>query len=75
MVRISFGMYTTFDDVDRLVDALATIARDEYRGSYVQDPASGMCEASCWSPEAPNFFGPSRPRDELAVRRFANNLS
>ena len=41
MVRISFGMYNTLGQVDLLVDALAGIARSNYRSRYTQNPPSG----------------------------------
>lgn len=41
MVRLSFGLYNSFDEVDLLVDALATIAASDYSGRYDQDPRSG----------------------------------
>ncbi len=41
MVRLSFGLYNSFDEVDLLVDALRTIAASDYGGRYVQDPRSG----------------------------------
>ena len=34
MVRASFGLYNTFDEVDTLVEMLGRIARGEYRGVY-----------------------------------------
>jgi selenocysteine lyase/cysteine desulfurase len=34
MVRASFGLYNTFDEVDVLVDMLRRITRGDYRGSY-----------------------------------------
>ena len=34
MVRASFGLYNTFDEVDTLVEMLGRIARGDYRGSY-----------------------------------------
>jgi selenocysteine lyase/cysteine desulfurase len=51
MVRISFGLYNSFDEVDALLDALGAIARGAYQGSYVQDPASGEYSARGWSPD------------------------
>jgi len=56
MVRISFGMYNTTDEVDVLVDALSRIARCAYRGRYVQDRASGEYRARDWSPELSEYF-------------------
>jgi len=34
MVRASFGLYNTFDEVDTFVETLTRIARGEYRGVY-----------------------------------------
>jgi selenocysteine lyase/cysteine desulfurase len=34
MVRASFGLYNTFDEVDTLVEMLERIAHGEYRGTY-----------------------------------------
>ena len=56
MVRISFGMYNTIDEVDVLVDALGKIARGDYQGKYVQDHASGEFLASGWSPNLAEYF-------------------
>ncbi len=56
MVRISFGMYNTTDEVDMLVAALGTIARGEYRGKYVQERASGEYVAQGWSPSLAAYF-------------------
>jgi cysteine desulfurase/selenocysteine lyase len=41
MVRASFGCYNNTDDVDHLVEMLARIARGDYQGEYVLNPASG----------------------------------
>ena len=56
MVRVSFGMYNTTDEVDMLVDALSEIARGEYLGKYVQDRASGEYHAQGWSPDLSAYF-------------------
>jgi selenocysteine lyase/cysteine desulfurase len=56
MVRASFGCYTTKDDVDALVDMLARIVRKEYRGTYVQDRASGAFTAEGFSPQYSRYF-------------------
>ena len=37
MVRVSFGHYSTHDEVDALVDALQRIARGEIQGDYGLD--------------------------------------
>lgn len=42
LVRISFGIYNTTADVDAVVDALITIAKGNYKGSYSTDPHGGF---------------------------------
>lgn len=56
MVRISFGRYNTADEVEVLADALALIARRQYRGTYVQDRASGDFAAQSWAPDLAPYF-------------------
>ncbi|MEW5986477.1 MAG: aminotransferase class V-fold PLP-dependent enzyme [Chloroflexota bacterium] len=41
MARLSFGCYNTTEDVDRLVETLHCIARQEYKGHYRLDRKSG----------------------------------
>lgn len=41
MVRVSFGCYNDRADVDRLVEALHALARDEVQGTYHVDRATG----------------------------------
>jgi selenocysteine lyase/cysteine desulfurase len=55
MVRISFGMYNTFDEVDLLIDSLSKIARGEFRGKYDQDRGSGEYSARGWAPELGDY--------------------
>lgn len=56
LIRASFGLYNTFEDVDRLVEALARIARGEYRGLFRQDRATGEYKPAGWSPDFEEFF-------------------
>jgi selenocysteine lyase/cysteine desulfurase len=56
MVRISFALYNTADEVDALVDALATMARGDLRGRYRQDRSSGEFEAAGWRPDLDGCF-------------------
>ena len=56
MVRISFGMYNTTDDVDALVDALGKIARGDCRGVYRQDQKSGAFSAQDRAPALAAYF-------------------
>lgn len=41
MVRMSFGCYSTLEDVDRLLEALEMIRNREYVGDYRQVPETG----------------------------------
>jgi selenocysteine lyase/cysteine desulfurase len=56
MVRVSFGMYNTFDDVEAVVEALWYIARRKYRGDYEQDRATGEYRAAGWAPDLARYF-------------------
>lgn len=56
LVRASFGMYNTPEEVDVLVGALEDIATGRYRGTYVQDPASGDYTAVGWAPDFSRYF-------------------
>jgi cysteine desulfurase / selenocysteine lyase len=40
-VRMSFGMYNTREEIDRIVDALKGVAKDEYKGDYEMDIETG----------------------------------
>jgi selenocysteine lyase/cysteine desulfurase len=56
LLRASFGLYNTTDDVDALVDALTHIARGEYAGQYVQDKTSGEYKPVGWKPDFSPYF-------------------
>ena len=56
LVRASFGCYNSFEDVDRLVDALHMIARGDYAGNYVLDPRSGTFWPEGFSYSFPDYF-------------------
>lgn len=56
MVRVSFGMYNSFEEVDVLIEALSRIARDEHYGQYKQEVHSGEYQPVGWSPEFSQFF-------------------
>jgi selenocysteine lyase/cysteine desulfurase len=50
LIRASFGLYNTMDDIDALVEALGCIAQGKYRGKYVQNTASGEYLPEGWEP-------------------------
>jgi cysteine desulfurase/selenocysteine lyase len=56
MIRASFGLYNTTDDIDELVDALERVAHGEYKGTYHQDRASGEYTPEGWKPEFQRYF-------------------
>lgn len=56
LVRVSFGLYNHAAEVDALVEALERIRRGEYRGEYVQNPASGDFVPRGWQVDYDAFF-------------------
>ncbi|HKJ27733.1 MAG TPA: aminotransferase class V-fold PLP-dependent enzyme, partial [Anaerolineales bacterium] len=56
LIRASFGLYNTLEDVDRFVEAVAAISAGEYEGDYVQDTASGEYHPVGWSPKFDSYF-------------------
>ena len=56
LVRASFGLYNTLDEIDALVEALEKIARGDYRGRYTQDQASGDYVPEGWQPHLDRYF-------------------
>jgi selenocysteine lyase/cysteine desulfurase len=51
MVRVSFGLYNTREEIDRLLLALQAIAAGRYAGVYEQDSASGEFRPHGWQPD------------------------
>lgn len=56
LIRISFGLYNTLEEVDVVVEALHCIARGEYQGKYIQDAASGEFHPVGWRPDFSAYF-------------------
>ena len=56
MVRVSFGMYNTAEEVDVFVDAVERIARGKVYGRYEQDARSGEYRAVDWNPDLSHYF-------------------
>jgi hypothetical protein len=56
LIRASFGLYNTLEDVDRFVEAITAISAGEYQGEYVQDLASGEYHPVGWSPDFDAYF-------------------
>ena len=56
LIRASFGLYNSFEDVDGFVEALAKIAHGEYKGVYTQDITTGEYHAAGWQPDFDGYF-------------------
>ncbi len=57
MVRVSFGCYNTFDEIDRLIEMLNKIVGGKYHNDYVIDLPSGSYTPRGFSNEnLDNFF-------------------
>ena len=56
LVRASFGLYNTADEIDVFVSGLEAIARGDYQGRYVQDKHSGDYVPEGWEPDFEAFF-------------------
>jgi cysteine desulfurase/selenocysteine lyase len=56
LVRVSFGLYNTMEEVDILVEALPRIVKGEYKGNYYQDKASGEYFPEGWQVKFEDYF-------------------
>ena len=56
MVRISFGLYNTMAEIDRLMEALERIACADFSGRYIQSQATGEFTPAGWQPDYSRFF-------------------
>ncbi len=56
LIRISFGLYNTTDEIDILIEALLKIVRGDYTGVYHQDIASGEYHPQGWAPDFDAYF-------------------
>jgi cysteine desulfurase/selenocysteine lyase len=56
LVRISFGLYNSIEEIDLLLSALLKIAQDDYSGKYVQDISSGEFHPQGWVPDFREYF-------------------
>ncbi len=56
LIRASFGLYNTMEDVDRFVTALKLISAGKYQGEYIQDVASGEYHPVGWQPDFASYF-------------------
>jgi len=56
LIRASFGLYNSFEDIDAFVDALTCIAQGKFRGKYLQDRKTGEYIPEGWQPQFERYF-------------------
>jgi cysteine desulfurase/selenocysteine lyase len=56
LIRASFGLYNTIEDVDYLVEALKRISAGDYQGQYTQDQSTGEYAPQSWAPDFSKYF-------------------
>lgn len=56
LIRASFGLYNTRDEVDVLLDALKHIDAGDYRGRYTQEKSTGEYSPADWKPDFSKYF-------------------
>jgi selenocysteine lyase/cysteine desulfurase len=56
LIRASFGLYNTIEDVDTLVDALKCISAGGFKGKYLQDRLTGEYFPIDWHPDFSEYF-------------------
>jgi cysteine desulfurase/selenocysteine lyase len=56
MVRISFGLYNTEEEIDQLIDMLKTIVKKQYKGEYILDKERGEYHPKGFSYDFQKYF-------------------
>lgn len=56
LIRVSFGLYNTHEEVDYLLDALKHISIGDYYGTYLQERATGEYNPVDWQPDFADYF-------------------
>jgi cysteine desulfurase/selenocysteine lyase len=56
MIRASFGLYNTLEEIDELIEALSKINQGAYHGEYIQEISSGEYKPNGWSIPYENYF-------------------
>jgi selenocysteine lyase/cysteine desulfurase len=56
MVRISFGLYNTAEEIDRLLGALNNIAKLNYSKEYISNKEHGSYSPSNWKVNCHDYF-------------------
>jgi len=56
LLRASFGLYNTLEEIDIFVEALKDVLAGNFVGIYHQDQGSGDYSPDGWEPDFENFF-------------------
>lgn len=56
LVRASFGLYNTTDEVDEMVWGLDRIRRNDFNGQYMQERSTGEFHPVGWQPDFQQYF-------------------
>jgi len=56
LIRLSFGLYNTRQDVDIFIDSLRRISLGDYKGKYIQDKATGEYTPLAWQVNFDEYF-------------------
>ncbi|NJD59962.1 MAG: aminotransferase [Anaerolineales bacterium] len=56
LIRASFGLYNTLEEVDILIDALERISRGDYKGKYTQDKSTGEYSPVDWKIDYSDYY-------------------
>ncbi|MEK6255992.1 MAG: aminotransferase class V-fold PLP-dependent enzyme [Chloroflexota bacterium] len=51
LIRASFGLYNSTEEIDVLIEALTAISRGSFEGNYIQDKPTGEYSPENWNPE------------------------
>lgn len=66
MVRVSFGLMNTREDIDWLVESLRRIRRGAIRGRYTQNPTTGEFFPEGWKGDYEAYFS-FKPREKKST--------
>jgi selenocysteine lyase/cysteine desulfurase len=56
LIRASFGLYNSIEEIDQFAEALTHINQGKYHGRYTQNRASGEYVPEGWQPEFSQYF-------------------
>lgn len=56
LIRASFGLYNSVEEIDQFAEALSSISQGKYHGRYTQNRASGEYVPEGWQPEFSRYF-------------------